>query len=725
MWLRWFLVISMWCLLTFSALCVHAAPWAFPWLKITTRAERWAQESWRYFSVQGYKNWLERTRLYTDWLSGSGEDSAGEFVKRKAREDINAAREEFLAINYPEELIVDTTIKEIDGKYLLRGEWFHRKKAKIVLHHTVTRQVTTPEDAKASLLEMYKQHTITQGRWDIGYNFLLDPMGTIYEWRAWGKDVIGAHADRNNSRTIGVSLMGNYDVHEPSAPMRWSLKKLLLWLMLQYDIDPFKKQQYFTAINEEPWLVAATHTSLVGHSDTKNTACPWVHVENRLPELRAELDSFLKILQSWGKASLNQFRFLPKKLPIWMEKDTATAAYPFRDRVVRDCVLFGDGIALTSCGGNWEQLIVTVERTTTSPSGQYALLVDTDAGAVWIDVVVVWQTQLDGLLTERQRNHPLAQKPTKELQKIEEKISVATAAELMQRTMGVLLYEPTTNLTDREMQCESWCAVMLDNQRFADVSLIRVQPSVENPEILDVFLDLKKYAAKSVRLVNPRSVITMTNWQRGSTQYPLNYFRWDIAIQWQGYTTVDKKEMSGWTVVNHLPMELYLRGIAETVESQHSEKLRAMALLVKGYTLFYLWWNRHPSVPEGVTYQAIDDPRLFQKYVWAGIEQTTPLRQQAIEKTKWQVLTYEWIIPILPYFHCSAWFIRSGKERFWWTDTPWLVAQLDLATCESGEFEGHGVGLSGDGAERLAQAWATYDEIIAYYYPGVRLTTLP
>lgn len=70
--------------------------------------------------MQGYKSRVERTELYTQWLAGSGEDTTGEFAKRKTREDINTAREQFLATNAPEELIVDSTIKEVDGKHLLR-----------------------------------------------------------------------------------------------------------------------------------------------------------------------------------------------------------------------------------------------------------------------------------------------------------------------------------------------------------------------------------------------------------------------------------------------------------------------------------------------------------------------------------------------------------------------------------------------------------------------------
>lgn len=83
-------------------------------------------------------------------------------------------------------------------------------------------------------------------------------------------------------------------------------------------------------------------------------------------------------------------------------------------------------------------------------------------------------------------------------------------------------------------------------------------------------------------------MITITNRKRGSDQFPLNYFRGDIAIQYESYTTVDKKEHEGWTVVNHVFMDDYLRGLAETIEEQHTEKLRTMALLVKGYISFYL-----------------------------------------------------------------------------------------------------------------------------------------
>lgn len=143
--------------------------------------------------------------------------------------------------------------------------------------------------------------------------------------------------------------------------------------------------------------------------------------------MRNDISAYLKTLQSWEKASFATFRFLPKKFSVLLTADRAVGSYAFPDRVVRNCKLFGDGVSLIQCGGDGENLLVTVERTTTTPSGQYALLVDTDAGAVWIDMVVVRQQQLDQLLQQRQRDHPLpaSQTPARETTKMAKNIDIA------------------------------------------------------------------------------------------------------------------------------------------------------------------------------------------------------------------------------------------------------------------------------------------------------------
>jgi len=177
-------------------------------------------------------------------------------------------------------------------------------------------------------------------------------------------------------------------------------------------------------------------------------------------------------------------------------------------------------------------------------------------------------------------------------------------------------------------------------------------------------------------------------------------------------------------IINSVSLDDYLAGIGEASELQHEEKLKTMALLVKNYALFYIEGkNPHNSLPTDGSYNAVDDPRIFQKYLGAGRESYGQRWMDALRATKDEIITYDGFLPILPYFHCSAGFTRAGREYFGRTDTPWLLSRLDVATCASGKFEGHGVGLSGDGAERLAKKGVGYKEILKRYYAGIDIDT--
>ena len=66
---------------------------------------------------------------------------------------------------------------------------------------------------------------------DIGYNFLVDRFGTVYEGRGGGIDqnVIGAHAQGFNSGTVGVALVGNFIAATPTEAQQDALVRLLAW----------------------------------------------------------------------------------------------------------------------------------------------------------------------------------------------------------------------------------------------------------------------------------------------------------------------------------------------------------------------------------------------------------------------------------------------------------------------------------------------------------------
>jgi peptidoglycan hydrolase-like amidase len=146
-----------------------------------------------------------------------------------------------------------------------------------------------------------------------------------------------------------------------------------------------------------------------------------------------------------------------------------------------------------------------------------------------------------------------------------------------------------------------------------------------------------------------------------------------------------------------------------------------MALIIKNYTLFYLK-NQHPNIPSWADYQAIDDARIFQKYVWAWFEKTSKSWLKALKATENEIILYNWYIPILPYFNCSPWFTFSAKEKFWWLDTPWLQSKLDFYKCKT--FKWHWVWLSWKWAEILAKKWLNYKQILKRYFDGIKIVKI-
>ncbi len=78
-----------------------------------------------------------------------------------------------------------------------------------------------------------------------------------------------------------------------------------------------------------------------------------------------------------------------------------------------------------------------------------------------------------------------------------------------------------------------------------------------------------------------------------------------------------------------------------------------------------------------------------------------------------------------PYFNKSDGRTRSAKEVWGWTNTPYLVSVPDpLCKSEDQKLSGHGVGLSGCGADGAAARGYTAEQILHYYYPGTIISTL-
>lgn len=105
---------------------------------------------------------------------------------------------------------------------------------RIIIHHTAGKYIATKDEGLNYMRSLQRYHALTLRWWDIGYHYLIDGEGNIYEGRAWGKYVLGAHVATHNYGSIGISLMSDGDY---SDAMLASLKKLVVYLWEEYHLD--------------------------------------------------------------------------------------------------------------------------------------------------------------------------------------------------------------------------------------------------------------------------------------------------------------------------------------------------------------------------------------------------------------------------------------------------------------------------------------------------------
>jgi hypothetical protein len=157
-----------------------------------------------------------------------------------------------------------------------------------LVHHTAGSNSYTRAESAAIVRGIELYHVRGNGWNDIGYNFLVDRYGQIFEGRYGGitRNVIGAHAGGFNTGSVGVSLLGNYDGVAPPAAARDALAALIAWRLDVAHVDPLSTVTAISGGNERfqsgvPVLLRA----ISGHRDTGFTTCPGDVEYRRIPEL--------------------------------------------------------------------------------------------------------------------------------------------------------------------------------------------------------------------------------------------------------------------------------------------------------------------------------------------------------------------------------------------------------------------------------------------------------
>ena len=174
-------------------------------------------------------------------------------------------------------------------KIITRAEWGaqnpkydysnHPYFNKMTLHHAAGWGAKTLDEGKAAVKSIQEFHQDGRGWSDIGYHFLVDMAGNIYQGRP--ETVLGAHVGGANTGNIGVCMLGCYHPPETSIPCfdemtyssEQSLIKLYAWISDTYGVEP---------------------KLLKGHRDYfGTTSCPGNNVWSTLPQLRSEISLFI------------------------------------------------------------------------------------------------------------------------------------------------------------------------------------------------------------------------------------------------------------------------------------------------------------------------------------------------------------------------------------------------------------------------------------------------
>jgi hypothetical protein len=180
-----------------------------------------------------------------------------------------------------------------------RGSPSYNKTVKVgFVHHTDTANAYSQAEVPAMLRSIYAYHVKSNGWSDIGYNYLLDRFGRIWEGRFGGINaaVVGAHTGGFNTDSFGASLLGNYTTVAPSAETLTSLEQLFAWKLGSYYRDPDGKATLRSAGGgTSKYAAGALHAFDVvsGHRDAGSTSCPGDATYARMAQIRGAISDYV------------------------------------------------------------------------------------------------------------------------------------------------------------------------------------------------------------------------------------------------------------------------------------------------------------------------------------------------------------------------------------------------------------------------------------------------
>jgi hypothetical protein len=141
---------------------------------------------------------------------------------------------------------------------------------RITVHHEGSAKPNndvTQAQVAATLRLIQTQHRKRMGAGDIGYHFVIDRTGIVWQGREWGYQ--GAHVSGANPHNIGIMLLGNFEIQHPARQQLESLERLVASLARKYGLDPA--------------------TKVFRHCDFGNTQCPGRNLKPYVDSIKRSL----------------------------------------------------------------------------------------------------------------------------------------------------------------------------------------------------------------------------------------------------------------------------------------------------------------------------------------------------------------------------------------------------------------------------------------------------
>jgi hypothetical protein len=612
---------------------------------------------------------------------------------------------------------------------------------KVVIHHTGENVLTrnSKRSPKEIMRAIYYYHTITRGWGDIGYNYVIDKNGNIYEGRKGGPKAVGAHVAYHNIGTIGISLMGNFNQEKPTSAQLKVLAILLADHSERFDID-LMGSSTFLGIDSAN-ITGHTSVTRAGHG----TSCPGKYLIEKLPEIREAAVEISKIFSDRlpkGLDFLSQsteaskyrkdkkfvrpvkqkvisLASIPKKQILARQKKTNLEVemtngtdfiWPEKSKIT----IFNipEGITITPFraiekirpgrSGVFRASILTKDI----PNGDYDLELFPDflRGQVFAKKIeklaFVFPIEIHG--GKRATNKKF----------VHERFTTKLAASSF-----------STTVNDQKIEKITKIKLAFFDQNFADIRLestsfilnekgekvLKVSPesaikvSGTSTEKLKVNVNGKNFLFDSLA-IKTDGILEIRNYDRGlSKTLKYNKFRKKLSF----YPQEERKLL----IINELPIESYLAGLAEEPSTEPEQKKHAIHILARSYAYVYSGTKRKFRTK---LYDLEDDPASSQFYLGYEWEKYHADQRRILKETRGLLLTFKNEPVIGPYFTQSA----GESSDKWQKAYPWTKKQK-LPFDEGLQQRGHGVGLSGNSARELAKNGNNYEQILKYFFNGV------